>query len=95
MDINTIERTATLARLHLSDEEKQSLVGQLTDILGYVEKINELDTSSVKPTDHVAGLCNIFREDAVTSGNGTEALAKVAPEFENGHLVVPKIIDGE
>ena len=95
IDIHVIERTAELASLHISDEEKVSYAKQLTDIVSYVEKINSLDTSDVSATDHIADLSNIFREDTIIPSIDVSVIEKFAPEFDKGHIVVPKIIDGE
>ena len=95
IDARTIERTAELANLYISDEEKKQYTAQLADILSYVEKINRLDTSSVEPTDHIADLKNVFRTDTVLPSIDPEQIRAFAPSFERGHIVVPKIIDSE
>lgn len=88
-----VEKTAKLACLKLTDEEKEVFPKQLSDILSYVEKISELDTSSVEPTDHIAGIKNVFREDVPVSFTGLKDIEKTAPDFENGHFAVPRIIE--
>ncbi len=88
-----IEKVARLARLELSEEEKTEYTRQLTDIIEYVEKIKELDTASVAPADHITDIKNIFREDRVCTSLNREDIEKNAPSFENGHFVVPKIIE--
>ena len=95
IDVRTIERTAELSSLYIADEEKEKYAAQLNDIVSYVEKINQLDTSNVKATDHIAELKNIFRADVVIPSMDIDELKKIAPEFDRGHIVVPKIIDGE
>ena len=91
----TIERTIQLAKVYFSEEEKAELTHQLSDILSYVEKINELDTSKVEATDHIADLKNVFRTDTVIKSLDKAEIEKIAPQFENDHFVVPKIIDAE
>jgi aspartyl-tRNA(Asn)/glutamyl-tRNA(Gln) amidotransferase subunit C len=88
-----IIKVAKLARLDLSDSEKEQYSRQLSGIIDYVEKINELDTSSVEAADHIAELSNVFRKDSVKESIGREQLQKIAPDFKDGCFVVPKIID--
>ncbi|MCP4137923.1 MAG: Asp-tRNA(Asn)/Glu-tRNA(Gln) amidotransferase subunit GatC [bacterium] len=92
-DEQEISRVATLARLELTDEEKNEFSRQLSDIISYVEKIGELDTKNVEPADHIVDLKNVFRADEPGVSTGGEAIEKIAPEFEDGHIVVPKVID--
>ena len=90
---NNIQKVAKLARLELSGEESEEFSRQLNDIIEYVEKINELDTSDVKPADHIIELSNVFREDTVQKSIETSEIEKMAPSFRNGHIVVPRIIE--
>ena len=83
---------AHLARLEFSEEEIDLFTDQLADILDYVAKLNELDTSQVEPTYHALSLSNVFREDQVRESIPTEEALKNAPERENGFFVVPKVI---
>jgi aspartyl-tRNA(Asn)/glutamyl-tRNA(Gln) amidotransferase subunit C len=93
MDKNDILRVAELARLELTDEEKAEFSRQLSDIISYVEKINELNTENVDPTDHIVDLKNVLRDDAVTESIEKKKLEKIAPRFEEEHFVVPRIIE--
>lgn len=90
---NDIQKVAKLARLELSSGEREEFSRQLNDIIEYVEKINELDTSGVKPADHIVELSNVFREDIVQRSIDTSEIEKMAPAFKNGHIVVPRIIE--
>jgi aspartyl-tRNA(Asn)/glutamyl-tRNA(Gln) amidotransferase subunit C len=88
-----VEQVARLARLELSDQEQDKLTDQLSNILTYVEKLNELETSGVAPTSHVLDMKNVMRDDiAVESLTQEQALAN-APEKAAGHYKVPKIIE--
>ena len=58
-----IDYVAHLARIELTEEERERFGSQLASVLAYVEKLNELDTSDVPPTAHVMGLTNVFRDD--------------------------------
>ncbi len=93
MDKNDILRVAELARLELTDEEKAEFSRQLSDIISYVEKINELNTENVEPTDHIVDMKNVLRDDVVTESIERKKLEKIAPRFEKEHFVVPRIIE--
>ncbi|MDA3811082.1 MAG: Asp-tRNA(Asn)/Glu-tRNA(Gln) amidotransferase subunit GatC [Spirochaetaceae bacterium] len=93
IDAGQLTKVAQLARLELSDEEKEEFSKQLSDVMDYVEKIKSLDTDSVEPTDHIAGLKNIFREDVPKESLDREKLSEIAPEFGKGHFIVPKVIE--
>ena len=93
IDEDIITKISDLARLELTDQEKTEFTKQLSDIISYVEKINELDTSRTAPADHIVDLKNVFREDQKEESLDREAIKKIAPLFENGHIVVPKIIE--
>lgn len=94
IDGTVIDHVATLARLTLADDEKKAFTTQLSDILTYVEKINELDTDGVNPTDHIMDLKNVFREDTNRESLTTKAIEDFAPKFDEGHFIVPRIIEG-
>lgn len=88
-----VEHVAKLARLAVGEEEKEAFGRQLSDILTYVQKLNELDTASVEPTSHVLDLSNVFREDSAKPGLESEEALANAPEREKGFFRVPKIIE--
>ena len=88
-----IIKVAKLARLDLSPEEKDEFSRQLNGIIEYVEKINELDTSKVDAADHIVELNNVFRKDVVKNSIDRAELEKIAPDFQEGYIVVPKIIE--
>lgn len=88
-----VEHVARLARLELSEEEKERMTRQLDGILGYVAKLDELDTSQVEPTSHVLPMLNVMREDEVKpSLSPGDALAN-APDCEPPYFRVPRIIE--
>jgi aspartyl-tRNA(Asn)/glutamyl-tRNA(Gln) amidotransferase subunit C len=95
IDKNVIEKTAKLASLAITEEEKAQYTEQLSEILSYVEKISSLDTEGIEPTDSIAGITNVMREDVNVPSIGKSEIESIAPQFENGHIVVPKIIEGE
>jgi aspartyl-tRNA(Asn)/glutamyl-tRNA(Gln) amidotransferase subunit C len=88
-----IDDVALLARLKLTDEEKALFSDQLGKVIGYIDKLNELDTSDVEPTSHVLPLKNVFRDDNVAPSLPRENILKNAPESEDGFFRVPKIIE--
>lgn len=92
MKIN-VEHIAHLARLRLSEEEKEKFGAQLSSILTYVEKLNELDTSGVEPTSHVLAMGNVMREDALKPSLPTDEALLNAPDRADDFYRVPKIIE--
>jgi len=88
-----VEHVAKLARLELSEQEKERLTDQLSNILTYVEKLNELDTSGVEPTSHVLDINNVMRDDVPRESLPQERALANAPEKAAGHYKVPKIIE--
>ena len=88
-----VEHVAGLARLELSETEKESLTDQLSNILTYVDKLNELDTKGVEPTSHVLAINNVMRDDAPRESLTQERALANAPDKAAGHYKVPKIIE--
>lgn len=88
-----IERVALLARLHLTDDEKARFNKELDSILGYMDKLNQLDTAQVKPFTHALEAANAFRPDRVTNHPDAEALLANAPDRDATFFKVPKIIE--
>ncbi len=84
---------AHLARLRLTGEEKEKFGAQLSGILAYVDKLNELDTSGVEPTSHVLAMGNVMREDALRSSLSTDGALMNAPDRADDFYRVPKIIE--
>ena len=89
----TIEHVANLARLNFTEEEKSTLALDIEQILSYVDKLNELDTSNVKSTAHVMPVDNVFREDKVEPSYSREKILANAPSSEKGCFKVPKIME--
>lgn len=88
-----VEHVAQLARLALSDAEKQRLTEQLNAILTYMEQLNEVPTEGVEPTAHVLDLVNVFRDDTVCQTLSVEAALANAPETAHHFFVVPRIVE--
>ena len=87
-----IDYVAHLARIALTEEERELFGAQLGSILAYVEKLNELDTSDVPPTAHVMGLSNVFRDDVVRPSTPRDAILSNAPARAYGCYLVPKVL---
>jgi len=88
-----VEHVARLARLELTEEEKDLFTGQMDAILAYVDKLNELDTASVVPTSHAVPMENAFREDEVRPSIGVDNALANAPQRAEGFFRVPKVIE--
>lgn len=91
----TIEYVGILAKLELSDEEKVNAKKDMASMLDYIDKLNELDTTGVEPMSHVFPMENVFREDVVTNGDGSEETLANAPECREKAFVVPMTVDQE
>jgi aspartyl-tRNA(Asn)/glutamyl-tRNA(Gln) amidotransferase subunit C len=88
-----VEHVAKLARLELSDRQKDMFTDQLSNILSYVEQLNQLDTKGVEPTSHVLDISNVMREDRAHDSLPQDKALANAPDKAAGHYRVPKIIE--
>ena len=93
IDQAQVRKVAKLARLDLTEAEVAEFTGQLSAILDYVEKMNELDTADVEPMAHCLPISNCFREDVVKESLGTEKTLANAPQKDGEFFKVPKILD--
>ena len=89
----TIEYVGILAKLELSEEEKEQAKADMGSMLDYIDKLNELDTTGVEPMSHVFPVNNVFREDVVTNEDDRDNILKNAPEEKDGSFMVPKPVD--
>lgn len=88
-----IHYVARLARIELSAEEEARLGSQLGNILGYIEKLKEVDVTGVEPTAHAFPLANVVRPDVVEPSLPHEEALRNAPKRAGGLFVVPKIVE--
>jgi aspartyl-tRNA(Asn)/glutamyl-tRNA(Gln) amidotransferase subunit C len=88
-----VKYVAHLARLALSPEEEQTISEQLGNILGYIEKLKEVDVTGVEPTAHAFPLVNVVRPDEVRPSISHEDALRNAPAQANGLFIVPKIVE--
>jgi len=87
-----VRHVARLSRLEFNDEEIGLFTKHLNDILTYVDKLAELDTSNVEPTSHALRMANVFREDVVAPSLSNEEALANAPDREGPFFKVPQII---
>jgi aspartyl-tRNA(Asn)/glutamyl-tRNA(Gln) amidotransferase subunit C len=88
-----VKHVAHLARLEFSEEEQEKFTSQLNDILMYIEKLNQIDTTGVEPMSHAIGLNNAFREDHVGESLKHDLSLANAPEARGYFFRVPKVIE--
>ena len=89
----TIEYVGILAKLELSQSEKQAAQNDMSRMLAYIDKLNELDTTGVEPLTHIFPVSNVFREDVVTNGDEREQILKNAHQCKDGAFKVPKTVE--
>ena len=90
-----VEYVAGLAQLDLDAAAKTRLAQEMSDILSYMDKLNELNTDGVEPMMHAMALTNVFREDEVKPSLPRELALRGAPVHDNEYFMVPKILDAE
>ncbi|SDL85707.1 aspartyl/glutamyl-tRNA(Asn/Gln) amidotransferase subunit C [Halarsenatibacter silvermanii] len=91
IDRDDVEDLARLAKLELSEAEKEQFAGELKDVVDYVNKILEIDTEGVKPTYYPQPRENVVREDEVTNEDRRDEMLEEAPEKTEGQFRVPGI----
>lgn len=92
IDRQTIKGVSGLAQLDLTKEEKAAMEAQLARILDYMDVLNELDLDAVEPTAHILGITNVTRKDEPGESFPVETVEELAPEWAEGHVVVPRIV---
>ena len=93
IDDATIDYVGILAKLELSDEEKEQAKKDMASMLDYIDQLNELDTTGVEPMSHVFPIENVMREDVVTNGDESEKTLCNDPERKDKTFVVPKTVE--
>ena len=93
-----VEKIAELAELELTSEETESFTEQLSAILGYIDKLNEIDTADVAPMSHCSTAGDdteyVRRDDEVRPSLGQQLATENAPDAEAGYFKIPKVIGG-
>ena len=87
-----VDYVAKLARIGLTDSEKERFAKDLSGILDYIDKLNQLNTEQVPPTSHILGLQNVFRKDEVLPSLGIDEALANAPMKDGTSFKVPRVI---
>ncbi|HEY0056699.1 MAG TPA: Asp-tRNA(Asn)/Glu-tRNA(Gln) amidotransferase subunit GatC [Pedobacter sp.] len=93
IDNETIAKMAHLARLEVKEEDQESLLKDMNNILHFMEKLNELDTTSVEPLIYLTDEVNVFREDEVRREITLQESLRNAPQQDGAYFQVAKVID--
>ena len=92
ISLDVVEEIAKLAKLELTPEQKKEMTCQLSRIITYIDKLNEVDTSAVPPTSHATGITCRLREDVIEPWLSQEEALANAPAKSKGYFSVPKVI---
>ena len=93
LDEATVARIARLARIEIDPAKRTALAAELSNIMGWIEQLNEVDTENVPPMTSVSETGLSMRADQVTDGDKVEDILQNAPEQQDGHFVVPKVVE--
>ncbi len=93
IDLQTVKKIASLARISVNEDEAQAMVPELNNILGWVEQLAEVDVTGVEPMTAVIPNTLRLRDDVVTDGNVRDKVLANAPQAEHGFFAVPKVIE--
>ncbi len=93
IDKATVAKIARLARIHVAEDKREALAGELSNILGWVEQLGEVDTDNVAPMTSVVEVRLPERDDVITDGDCRDDVLANAPETDAGFYVVPKVVE--
>ncbi|MGB1266132.1 MAG: Asp-tRNA(Asn)/Glu-tRNA(Gln) amidotransferase subunit GatC [Nereida ignava] len=93
IDIDTARKVAKLARIKVEDDALPALATEFSNILGFIEQLNEVDVEGVEPMTSVTPQRLYRREDVVADGNQPKAVLKNAPDAREGFFAVPKVVE--
>ncbi|WP_419701902.1 Asp-tRNA(Asn)/Glu-tRNA(Gln) amidotransferase subunit GatC [Mucilaginibacter sp. NFX135] len=93
IDKETVEKVAHLARLELSETEKQEMIKDMSKILDFMAKLNELDTTGVEPLVYMTGDVNVLRDDVVKQQITHQEALENAPKHDENYFLVAKVIE--
>ena len=93
VDLTTVKRVAKLARIAVSEDQANKMVGELNNIIGFVEQLNEVNVNGVEPMTSVVTMTMRKRKDTVTDGNKADDIVANAPATEDHYFMVPKVIE--
>ena len=92
IDDETVDKIAHLARLELTGDEKQEMIKDMNKILGFMDKLNEIDTSGIEPLVYMVNGVNVLREDVIKMEITHEEALLNAPKHDDDYFLVPKVI---
>jgi len=93
VDLSTVKKIASLARIAVTDAEAEALLPELNNILGWVEQLGTVDVTGIEPMTAVIPNHLRLRDDVVTDGNVRDRVLANAPQAEHGFFAVPKVIE--
>ena len=93
VDDTTVDKIAELARLEFNSEDKESIKKDLSKILTYIDKLNEIDTDGVEPLIHISDEYNVLREDVTEETTSQAEALKNAPDKNSDYIKIPKVLD--
>ncbi|MDQ3613991.1 MAG: Asp-tRNA(Asn)/Glu-tRNA(Gln) amidotransferase subunit GatC [Chloroflexota bacterium] len=94
LSLEDVNHVASLARLGLTDAEKETLREQLSSILGHIEVLSQLDTDAISPTAQVIEVDNVMRDDSASPSLTQDQVTQIAPRSEKGFIAVPSVLGG-
>ena len=93
VDLTTVKRVAHLARIAVSEDEANRMMGELNGILGFVEQLSEVDVTGVEPMTSVTPMAMKKRIDEVTDGDKADDVVANAPVTDRNFFLVPKVVE--
>ncbi|MBK1667156.1 Asp-tRNA(Asn)/Glu-tRNA(Gln) amidotransferase GatCAB subunit C [Rhodovibrio sodomensis] len=93
VDKDTVAGIAKLARIKVDDAEQEALTKELSNILGWIDELGELDTEGVQPMTSVVEVQHSLRKDVIKDGDRQDDILKNAPESKQGYFVVPRVVE--
>jgi aspartyl-tRNA(Asn)/glutamyl-tRNA(Gln) amidotransferase subunit C len=93
VDLATVKRVARLARIAVTEDEANRMVGELNGILGFVEQLSEVDVAGIEPMTSVTPMDMRKRQDAVTDGDKADDVVANAPATDHNFFLVPKVVE--
>ena len=93
VDKNTVAKIASLARIRVPEDQQEALAGELSNILGWIEQLNEVDTEGVAPMTSVVEMQAPMRDDVVDDGDCRDKVTGNAPDPAHGYFTVPKVVE--
>ncbi len=93
VDKDTVAKIAKLARIRVPEDQQEALAGELSNILGWIEQLDEVETDGVEPMTSVVEMRAPMRDDSVTDGNCRDKVIGNAPDGAEGFFSVPKVVE--